>query len=88
MSKPEKQKSKYPKFILTGLALWVIVIILYFIIFFIRSQYGDIYIEETRAGFLYKFNQLLLIYGIFGIPLILILSVLMKILKVLADKYL
>ncbi len=69
-----KQKPKTHKFILLGLILWISAIVLFGAIFFIRFKFGDITNEHTGSGFLYDLSLLILNFGVFGIPIVMVFA--------------
>ncbi|MCB0649699.1 MAG: hypothetical protein KDC85_00330 [Saprospiraceae bacterium] len=73
-------------FIQKGLILWLIPLALYTIIYFIIGQFGDFKTEQNQAGFLSQVNKLIFIFGICGIPAVLLLSLVMKFAKNTIDR--
>lgn len=83
---PETEKTSTKVFIQKGLALWLIPILIYTIIYFIIGQFGDFKTEQNKTGFLFQVNKLIFIFGICGIPVVLLLSLVMKFAKNSIDR--
>lgn len=69
---------KTRQFVKKGLILWVVVIVIYMLLKMTIANFGDLEVENSRMGLFDQLSDVVLIYGIGGIPLILFLSIVLK----------
>jgi len=80
MSNQENQKSKnFPRSIATG---WIITLILFYFLNFVNAQFDS----ESISGFLSEFATIIFIFGVCGLPIILMLFLLLTFAKRMIDK--
>jgi len=80
------EPGKTRKFIKKGLILWVIVVGIFLFLKVVIANWGDLSMENSSSGYIDQLSGIILVSGIGGIPLILFLSVVLKLAENAIDK--
>lgn len=73
-------------FVKKGLVLWVIMIVIFVLLKILVFKFGDLGVKNSRSGFFGQLSGIILISGIFGIPLTLFLSIVLKFAEKMIDR--